>query len=293
MDNTAIDAIANLAVTAEKANQLHTYVPALVLRDQDGGQTVKSIEHLAAARSRFRGIFRTNSLQDFAQYVTARPGIGNGFIDSGNLAATVIFDLMVSADGAPVDAKSTPAFPGHGEHRAILKLDQSPAFDALNRAISTKFSQKGIAEWLEDWWDYLAADYPDAANAPTPDNDPLHMRQALTALRKVKVKATGESVHTDKDFGASRSALEDVEASSDVGLPRGFRFTCQPCEDLPSRAFYLRLGVVPDTEKPLFHLRWSKRDTDIEAVAQDFKAALRNAIGDKATMLIGSFDPDA
>jgi uncharacterized protein YfdQ (DUF2303 family) len=291
MDNTAVQAIGNLAIAAEKANRLDTSVPAIVLRDEGGQQCVKSIEHLQPHRSRFRGRFNTNSLQDFAQYVTARAGVGNGFIDAASLAATVIFDLHVSADGTPADSKSAPVFPGHAEHRATLKLDRTPAFAALNEAITCKFSQKGITEWLEDWWDYLAADYPGDGGTNPVANDPQRMSQALTALRKVKVKATGESVHTDKDFGASRSALEDVEASSEVGLPRGFRFSCQPCEDLPGMTFYLRLGVVPDAEKPCFHLRWGKRGTDIEAIGQAFKTKLRDTIGDAATMLIGSFEP--
>jgi len=146
-----------------------------------------------------------------------------------------------------------------------------------------------LVEWLEDWSDNLAADYPDATdNSP---NDSTRMRQALTALRKVKIKATGESVHTNKDFGASRSALEDIEASSDVGLPRGFRFTCVSHEGLPTTVFYLRLGVHPDPENPRFTLRWPRREADIEQIGQDFKTAILNAIGDKATMLLGTFDP--
>lgn len=288
MDNTAIQAIGQFAIEAEKTNRLDTSVPAIILRDSDGNQFIASIEHLQPYRSRFRGTFRTNSLQDYARYVTSR-GDGEGFIDSAALAATTIFDLHVTTDGAPNGNPAIATYFGHAEHRAILKLDQTSAFAALNRVVGAKFTQKGIAEWIEDWFDFLAADYPDSTDPV--GNDPQRMRQALTALRKVKVKATGESVHTDKDFGASRSALEDIEASSDVGLPRGFRFTCQPCEDLPSRDFYLRLGILPDAEKPLFHLRWAKRDTDIEAIGQAFKSTLRDAIGDKATMLIGSFEP--
>lgn len=287
MDNTAVQAIGNLAVSAEKANRLDTDIPAIILHD-DGRQRIESIEHLQPHRSRFRGTFHTNSLQDYARYVTAH-GCGEGFIEAANLAATTFFDLHVTTDGEPSGNPAIATYFGHAEHRAILKLDRTPAFAALNGAVGVKFTQKGVAEWIEDWFDFLAADYPDSTDPV--GNDTLRMRQALTALRKVKVKATGESVHTDKDFSASRSALEDIEASSDVGLPRGFRFTCRPCEDLPSRVFYLRLGILPDAEKPLFHLRWAKRDTDIEVIGQAFKTKLRDTIGDAATMLIGSFEP--
>lgn len=152
-----------------------------------------------------------------------------------------------------------------------------------------QFTQKGLIEWLEDWWDYLSADYPDATDGLA--NDPLRMRQALNALRKVKIKASAEAVHTDKDFGGTRSALEDVEASSDVGLPRGFRFKCVPYDAIDENTFYLRLGIHPDDEKPTFMLRWQMRERDIEDLGMQFKAKLLDAIGDTATMLLGSFDP--
>jgi uncharacterized protein YfdQ (DUF2303 family) len=303
MDSTAIDRIAQLAVEAEKANRLDTHTPSIVVRHDDGAQRVISLEDLQAHRSRFRGTFATSSLQDFARYVVAHVG-GAGFIRPDSLAATVIFNLQVADDGTPVPA-GAPAIAGHADHRAELTLKASPAYAALHAATTRQpFQQKPLVEWLEDWWDCLAADYPndwwdclaadypnDTGEVPGPTSDPLFMRQAMTAIRKVKIKANSEAVHTEKDFGATRSALEDVEASSDVGLPRGFRFTCQPSDDLDSRAFYLRLGVLTGEDKPKFVLRWVKRESDIEAVGQNFKAKLLNAIGDKATMLLGTFDP--
>lgn len=287
MDSTAIALIQQTAIEAQKANILKTAVPAIVLRDEDGQQRVVSLEPFAAHRSRFRGTFATASLTDFAQYVTARAG-GEGFIQPDSLTAEVIFNLNVDGVGAP-EVAGQPTMPGHGDYRAALALKATSAYTALQCAAKTQFAQKAMIEWLEDWWDCLAADYPDATdNIPT---DLLRMRQALNALRKVKVKASAEAVHTDKDFGASRSALEDVEASSDIGLPRGFRFTCKPSEDLDVREFYLRLGVLTGGEKPVFVLRWSKREADIEALGQNFKAKLLDALGDKATMLLGTFDP--
>lgn len=291
MDSNAIQLIQDTAIAAQKGNRIDTNTPAILLRDSDGRQHVQSLEAYDACRSRFRGTFATSSLTDFASYVIARAG-GEGFIQPDALAATVIFNLNVNDEGTPA-IKGSPSQAGHADYLAQLTLKPSPAYAALIQASRSKFGQKPLIEWLEDWWDYLAADYPegDATNPGALVNDPHAMRQALTALRKVKVKATGESVHTDKDFGSSRSALEDVEASSDVGLPRGFRFTCQPSDDLDSRVFYLRLGVITSEKEPQFVLRWAKREADVEAIGQNFKAKLLNAIGDKATMLLGTFDP--
>lgn len=280
MDNTAVESIAKLAVDAARANVLDTHTPVMILTDGDGAQNLQSLERYAAHRSRFRGTYRTSSLQDFARYVIANPG-GRGFVEPKNLRATVIFNLYVDANDAAVA--------GHADHRAELKLESSPAFCALNYANGVASQQKALIEWLEDWVDCIQADYPG-----TPDSaaDPTRLAQAIAALRKVKIKATAEAVHTDKDFGASRSALEDVEASSDIGLPRGFRFTCHPSDDLDLRTFYLRLGARTGDDKPTFVLRWSKRDADFEAIGQNFKAKLLDAVGDKAAMLLGEFDAE-
>lgn len=286
MDNTAIQAIADLAVSAQKANIPGTFVPSILLRDKDGRQHLESIEHLQPLRARFRGTYSTSSVRDFAQYVIARPK-GDGFIDVDAMRAVVFFNLNVTfADDKPSDSPSA----GHADHRAVLALAETAAFKALKGVVATGvFPQKTLINWIEDWSDFLAADYPDASDVP--GNDPTRVRQALTALRKVKIKATGESVHTEKDFGASRSALEDIEASSDVGLPKGFRFKCVSHEGLPEYTFYVRLGVRPDPEKPGFTLQWPKREADMEKLGQSFKAVLLDAIGDKATMLLGQFDP--
>lgn len=276
MEASAINIIQATAVEAQKANILKTDTPAIVLRDSDGNQHIESLEPYGLTRSRFRGTFTTGSLQDFARYVLQQKG-GEGFIDAQALAAKVFFNLKV--DGSA----------GHADHRSVLQLKFTPQYEALRAASQVRFGQKPIVEWLEDWWDCLEADYPNGDERT--QSDPLNMLKALTAVRKVKVKAKAESTHVDKDFGSSRSAMEDIEASSDDGLPRGFRFTCRPCEDLDQRVFYLRLGVTPKDDAVTFTLRWNKRDTDIEAVAQDFKAKILNAIGETATMLLGSFDP--
>lgn len=290
MDNTAIQEISQLAIEANKANRIDMPTPAIVLASgNDRHQRIESLEYLQATRSRFRGTFSTTSMQDFIAYVVAREG-GTGFIDTAHMTATVIFNLLVDESGAPSPA-GTISKAGHADNRAVLTLKRSPAFDALCVAVNAPVPmfQKTIVEWLEDWSDCLAADYADSdISSPS---DPQRIKQAITALRKVKIKASGEATHTDKDFGASKSALEDIEASSDVGLPRGFRFICQPYDGFDPRTFYLRLGVNADPEKPSFKLRWPHCNRDMESLGQEFKAKLLDGTGDKANLLLGSFDP--
>lgn len=275
MDSTAINLIQQTAIKAAKANVLDTATPAIVLQDRDGRQHVESIEHLREQRSRFRGTYSTSSPNDFAQYVIAHRG-ARGFIDVQRMRAVAFFNLGSNDEDA-----------GHADHYAQLTLSETAAFKAVRAAISvSQIGQKTLVNWVEDWADNLQPNYPDGV-----DTGAEGVQQALATLRKVKIKASREAVHTDKDFGASRSALEDIEASSAVGLPRGFRFTCVSHEGLPEYAFYLRLGVKPDPDNPGFTLRVPRIDADLEALGQSFKTVLLDAIGDKATMLLGTFEP--
>lgn len=285
MDASTVDSIEKLAVDAARARVLGTATPTIVLRDDEGTERVVSLEPFAAARARFRGTYNTSSLQDFARYVIGR-GAGDGFIQPDALSATVIFNLHVAID------PGSPSEPGHADDIAQLALKSTPDYEALKLGAGSTFVQKQVVEWLEDWADNLTADFSDGTTSGS-TADPTAIKRAIAALRRVKIKASSEAVHTDKDFGASRSALEDIEASSESGLPAGFRFTCQPAPDLSPRTFYLRLRVHPADDKPTFQLRWIRRESDLEAIGQDFKAKLLDAIGDKASMLLGTFSAGA
>lgn len=278
MDSTAIQIIQQTAIEADQSNRLGTFVPALILRDESGQQRVKSIEHLQENRSFFRGTYNTPSMQDFMAYIVARNN-GQCFIDSDKMAAAVFFDLMVGESGA--------LQPGHGKHVANLVLPRTAAFAALVEASKHVHSQKELSEFLEDWPENLAADYADTA---PPVADPKFLNRAIAAVRNVKIKSTGASTHVEGDFNRSRSSLEDVEASSEHTLPAGFRFTGIPYEGLDSITAYVRLGVSTDQDKPRFKLHIRGYGALIEKIGQNFKAKLLAGIGDKATMLLGTFE---
>lgn len=283
MDGSAISTIQQTAIEAAKANLLDTFMPVVVLRAQSGQQYLQSIEAFAEHRSRFRGTFETASIEDFKRYVVARPG-GDGFIDPDKMSASVIFNLM---DGEPGGLRP----PGHGDHRAVLTLKPTAAFAALLDFTGPRMAtpQKDFGLWIEDWADHLEADYAERPDTLKTASDRRGIKQALTAIRKLTIKASNETTHTDRDFGGSRSALDDVEASSANVLPLGFRFTCTPYEGLDEVGAYLRLVVLTDGDKPAFKLRWRQREANIEAIGQDFKQALSHDIGDTATMLLGAF----
>lgn len=273
MDASAIDRIGQLAVDAAHANKLPTPTPAIVI---DG--EVKSLEHLQEGRSRFRGKLSTPSLADFVAYVKRRGESSNpfkpqGFIDALNLSATSYFNL-----GDPQQA-------GHADDLAVLKLDPTAAYKAVRGIDGKRLTQKGLAEFLEVWALQLTAfDEGDGV---------LSIRDASNAVRSVKVKTDREATSTVRNFGQTKSALEEIEAKAAglLTLPARLRFRFVPALGLHEQTAELRISLIVGDETPGFELTWPARQQVEEAVAQDFKAVLIEEIGDAAELVIGTFTP--
>lgn len=271
MDQSSVQTIADLAIAAANSNRIAAPEPALILRDDDGEQRVVSIEHLQAGRSRFRGKLVTNSLQDFIAYTVARPG-ASGFVDAENVEAKVFFNLG--------DQKN----PGHGDWTASLRMKPTAGYAAMLGVIGKKLTQRELLDFAEDW----------CANVTAIDSDGVtitNVARALAAIRKLTIKATAEATHTEKDFGARKSSIEDIEASADDGLPYGFGFTVVPYDGLITRSFTLRLSVLTSGEKPLLVLRAISLESAKEAIAQEFKRKLEDGIGSATTLTLGTFTP--
>lgn len=273
MDSTAVDRIADLGVQASRTNRLDTTTPAVILTNDDG-QKIVSIEHLQEGRSRFRGALVTDSLEDFIIYTkdnaNAEEGC-SGFVNADQVAAKVFFNL------------GDVGFPGHGDWTATLKLKPTAEYAAMLQTINKKLSQRDVLDFAEDWAGNLTAIAADGQIIPA--------AKALTAIRKLTIKATAEATHTEKDFGARKSSLEEIEASSDDGLPYGFGFTAIPYAGLAQRSFTLRLSVLTNAEKPQLVLRAISLESAQEAIAQEFKRKLADGIGDAATLTLGTFTP--
>lgn len=266
MDSTAIDRIGQLAVEAAKANRLDMDRPAFIT---DKGQVV-TLEHLQAGRSRFRGKFATSVLTEFAEYVKANPG-GVGFIEPNDVTATVFFNLG--------DAK----FPGHGDWTGTLNLEPNAAYAAMLAIENRRLGQRELAEWIEDWAPNLQAQFGDSS-------EPSSIGQAVAAIRNLTISAKSDTTHTDKDFGASRTALEEIEAKATGGIPKYLIFETEPYPNFQRREFRLRLSVITG-EKPALTLRIVSKEALIEDIAREFRSMLLDQIGDAATMTIGSFTP--
>jgi uncharacterized protein YfdQ (DUF2303 family) len=265
MDSSAIQLIQNTAIEAEKANRLDTHTPAIFHE----GKFV-SLEPLLDGRKRFRGTYATDSLDAFAQYVKAHPG-GEGFVDIETMSAKVFFNL------------GTAEMPGHGDWTGSLRLKPTPEFQAMLDISGKKLSQRDLVDWIEDWG---------AFTVPL-DKDGQGIKPALAigAIRNITIKASSEATHQDKDFGARRSAVEDIEASAENGIPYALGFTVIPYRGLVQRSFTLRLSVLTSGDKPLLVLRPIGLEGAVEAIANEFHQTLEQRIGDAARLVLGKFTP--
>jgi uncharacterized protein YfdQ (DUF2303 family) len=64
--------------------------------------------------------------------------------------------------------------------------------------------------------------------------------QALAAIREISIEAKKNVTSTDRDFGASKSSLEEIEARAKGGLPTHLLFSCTAYPGFKPRQFLLR-----------------------------------------------------
>lgn len=113
----------------------------------------------------------------------------------------------------------------------------------------------------------------------------------LAAVRSITIDKARSDTHDDRDFGATRSTMESVDAKSQHTLPSGLLFRCVPYEGLPPREFRLRLGVSTAGDKLALTLRLQQAEAVTEAIAANFRAALSDKLGTACSLVLGAFTP--
>lgn len=271
MDDSAIKLIQGTAIEADRIRALHLEKGLQIALPND--VVIHDLEQYQLGRRRFRGTLRTDSLADFVGYVKRRVGDGQvpGFVDSEKLSASVVFNL------------GNEQAPGHADDVAKLALKATAPYAALLAINGRQVPQKDAIDWLQDWSEH--------ADFYSESDEPMSRAAAITAIRKITIRATAESTTTQDNFRATRSAMEDVEARGASVLPSEVRFSCTPYPGLPSRTFRLRLGVLTSTDKPVLILRVRNLEAAQEDIAQDFKSVLLSELDTAATLTIGTFTP--
>lgn len=232
---------------------------------------VLELEKFKPRRNRFRGHFVTRSIDDFVNYTENKADLGaECFVYPDDMTATAVLNL------------GDLSAPGHADSQAQMKLKRTAAFIALNNIDGNTRTQQQLAEWLEDWRDNICG--------LTSNEQEMSASKVIAAIRRITIKAGSTSDHTEGQLSATRSSLEQVEASSNSEpLPSFIQFTCTPYVGLGERTFTLRMSLRADEDKPLLALRIIRPEQHEEEMAEEFAELLQQKFGDILPVTIGVF----
>lgn len=216
--------------------------------------SIENLEKYMPQRDRLRGHFQTASLDEFSSYnkqFTSEDA--TTFVDSDNMTAKTIFDL------GQVEK------PLHKEHLASISLKRTAPFKALLACDGEGQSQKELAEWLEDYSEYLIGFGS--------DGEVITMDKAIPAVRTLKFEVTRGNERSVDNFSAEQSEYERMATTTrdSLVIPVGFRFKCIPYVGLDERSFELRLSIV---RNEVLTLRIKLLEELEEKMAEEFKDKL-------------------
>jgi len=270
LDASAITQIRDMALVGELVGDLtRADCPVVAVPD---GVRIQSLETLRNGRYRFRGKLNTASVPDFVRYCkeyATAAGV-RCFIDADEMAAATIFNL------------GTLAEPGHADNTAKLKLKKTAPFTALLDIDGKKKVQKELAEWLEDWNEYLLAF--------TADGVAMDIKKAVAGVRQITIESISSQDHEEQDFSGKRSLMQSVEAKSKAVMPTAFEFKCVPFEGLTERRISLRYSILTGADVPVLVLRIVQFENVMEQIADEFRDLLVSQFTDTSVeTFIGEF----
>lgn len=270
LDGNAIQEVQKLAIAGLSIGNIDaTECPTALVPEN---AQIESLERFNSQRFRFRGAMTTTSIDDFARYSKGYASDSEParcFIDADNMTARSVFNI------------GTLDNPGHADNVASITLKKTAPFRALLQIDGQRLKQKQIAEWLEDWSDYLLAF--DA------DGKTMEISQAAQAVRRITIQQATQQDHETGDFAGKKSLMQSVEASSKDVMPVAFEFKCVPYEGLGERRFSLRNSLLTSDE-PCFVLRIVQLEAQEEAIANEFRDLLISKFdGESVETFIGNF----
>ena len=269
MDKTAIEQIQLSQAVAEtqKAIELQGLLHPLLAAHKDFSLT--SLERYLPNKMRFTGSLATKSIGDFANFSLANKSEGTQcFIDKDSASATVIFNL------------GNTEIAGHADFTATLNLEKTAEYKALLNCNEKQLSQKQLAEFMEDWADFI-----------TPldkEGEPINIARAVSAVRRLTIEANAKADHEVQDFRSSRSALENIEAKTEHGLPAELLFECVPFNELPEHCFYVRLSVITG-EEPKLSFRIKRLEKAQDRIMEEFKVIVEDKLHEEIPTYMGIF----
>lgn len=270
LDGNAIQEVQKLAIAGLSIGNIDaTECPTALVPEN---AQIETLERFNSRRFRFRGAMTTTSIDDFSRYSKGYASDSEParcFIDADNMTARSVFNI------------GTLDNPGHADNVASITLKKTAPFRALLQIDGERLKQKQIAEWLEDWSDYLLAF--DA------EGNSMQISLAAQAVRRITIQQATQQDHEDGDFSGKKSLMQSIEASSKDVMPVAFEFKCVPYEGLNERRFSLRNSLLTGDE-PRFVLRIVQLEAQEEEIANEFRDLLISKFdGESVETFIGNF----
>lgn len=270
MDASAINELQKAAI-AEILNKVKTDTPSVIAPSDF---KVIDLEHLQAGRSYFRGTFNTESVKSLEEYCAQYSSEAECYVSREKMSAEVIFDIGDTDD------------PGHCSHKAKIALRKTADFKELLSLNGNRIGQQGLAEFLEDYREQIAAHKEG-------EDETMDIRKALASIRNLKITASVDDEHTTEDFSASSSRMASVKATATHGNVAGFSFTCTPYHELEEYTFYVRLSLLTGREKPEWIPRIIQLEKREQEMAEEFQTKVCDAVdGQPIDVFMGEFNPD-
>lgn len=266
MDATAIQSIADLAVSAASANDVNNNVDAVVIPKT---ASIESLEKFRAAPSHFRGAFTTTIIGEFIAYINAH----------ANASSAVFIDPVVMHAKCIID-QGSPSDPQWGWHRANAELKKTPECYAVFQSNCRTLDQQDLIDFAEDWEDFMGFYDQNGQGIP--------FRKAINILRRVKLNATASTDQVIENYAGSRSTLEQVEVRSGADLlPAGFTFTVAPYQGFAVRELNCHLRAVTDDKAVKFKYRIIGLDITIANIAAEFGQMINDACNARFPVYLG------
>jgi len=274
-DKSAIEQVQkSSAETVEAANKAAThaasnpYAPLVVIPDNHTIKTIDTEKH-QPHRLRFRGHMGTNSIKEFVGYCTsAETENAKNFVSITAMRSNCILNF------------GTRTIPGHCDDTATLSLETTPEYAALTNIAREPKTQKIIAEWLEDWADFICC--YDA------NNEKLELCAAVNSVRKITIDSAAKIESETQSFSETKSAFETIEANRDKSLPAWIYFTCIPYSEISERTYEARLSLITG-DKIQLRLRIRQLDVHETEIREELASKLTEGFGEKIKTTVGSF----
>lgn len=239
---------------------------------------VQNLESYLPQRNRARNKFVTPYVSDFAGYVNQHRELG--------------CTIYVNAEEMKADAvlnQGTPQEPGHGDNTAAAVLRKTAAYAALRNLTSRHRSQKELAEWIEEWREYIKAQDKDLFE--------INIGHVVSGIRSVSIEQINNSTSSVEALSAERSEMESVSAKAkgeNATIPAFLVLTTCPYKELQERTFYVRVSILTSERAPTFALAILGQEIHEEEMADEFANVVRVSFEDYGSedapqVLLGSF----